>query len=214
MTWGAMAAKMNATAQAMPARCAAKAGPVRPARVSAREAVRLTAVRTSGAQEAALGEWASCAHRAHAAVTAVEAAPQARARASARSDRAPRVLSAVKSAPWVRNSRQVTAPPRRVKGVSRLRKPPVSWWEAPLRSVCAGTRAGSTTAPSAVRTTSMRMPWTRLAKATPHRTEGIQALIVWAQSQASRQARELILLRHSMAQTRTIRHSRMRNRAR
>ena len=35
-----MAAKMNATAQAMPARCAAKARPGRPARVSAREAVK------------------------------------------------------------------------------------------------------------------------------------------------------------------------------
>ena len=90
--------------------------------------------------------------------------------------------------------------------------PPVIWWAAPGTSESAGTWPAGTTAPLEIRTTSMCMPWTRFAKATPHRMEGSQALIVCTQSQRSRQVWQLTLGRHSMAHTRTMRHSRMMNR--
>ena len=98
--------------------------------------------------------------------------------------------------------------------MSRLRKPPVIWCEAPWIRTSVGTSLAGTGAPEAVSMTSILMPWTRLAKAAPHRIEGVQALIVCAQSQRSRQAWSLIFSRHSIAQIRTMRHRRMRRRTR
>ena len=77
---------------------------------------------------------------------------------SARCDRSPVVLSATKSAPWLRKSRQVTTPPSRVKGVTIVSRPPVIWWAAPGTRESAGTWEAGTTAPLEVWTTSMCMP--------------------------------------------------------
>jgi hypothetical protein len=80
-------------------------------------------------------------------------------------------------------------PPSTVNGVRREKNPPTSWW-----------------LPS---TTSISMPCTRLAKATPHSTAGTHAPTVCAQSHRFRQAGSSILARHSIAQIRTISASRM-----
>ena len=69
-------------------------------------------------------------------------------------------------------------------------------------------------APLSYLPTSIDIPWTRLANATPHRTDTIQDDAVWATSHPLRQASVLICLRHSMAQMRTIRHTRTRTSAR
>ena len=73
-------------------------------------------------------------------------------------------------------------PPRIVYGVSSEKKPPVSWWVA-LASDWS-TSVGSTTVPVATSTTSIFMPWTKFAKATPSRIGTSHAEIVCAQSQA------------------------------
>ena len=191
MTFGYITTKMSATAAAMATALRPNAQPSRPARVASTTPTSASAAITRGIHDRACAENASWAHTAQTAATSSETIESRCARRPARSRKSPSVLSARKTAPCVANRAAVVTPPSRVNGVRRDQNPPVSWCEPSM--------------------TSIFMPCTRLANATPHSTAGSQAPIVCAQSARSRHTAELILPRHSSAQIRTMSASRMRS---
>ena len=132
--------------------------------------------------------------------------------ALARSRTSPSVFRARNWAPCARHTDTRTAPPRTVYGVSSEKNPPVSWWVAVASDEA--TAVGSTTIPERWSTTSIIMPCTKFAKATPSSRGTSHAEAVWIQSQVRRHFSAAIFERHSRATTRTMRHTRTRKRAR
>src|SRR5659263_776370 len=159
ITYGCIATKIHATAAAIPTELSRKDQPSRRIRVVRTTATRHTAAITRGSHPIALRAYTSCPQSANTAVTPALSTESLAARSPARSRRSPSVLSAMNTAPDVRNSVAVTTPPSRVNGVRSEKNPPVSWWDASPSAPA--TASGATTTPSRP-TTSISMPWTCL----------------------------------------------------